>query len=101
MLFIQVCLAGGHLETYLWPPKDAEAAQAAAYVQDWEIASACVYVLFVTTPSSVWLYNNFIIARSEKKSESQNASAAADDGGGDDGGGDDGGGDDGGGDAGD
>ena len=60
-------------------------------MQDWEIAAAVLYVIFFITPTAFWLYVNVILTPNDKKSESQNAAAAADDGGGDDGGGDDGG----------
>lgn len=90
--FEMVCLAGGRLETALYPPRDENHAQDMAYKQDFEVAAAIIYCLLLATPLSAFLYYAVVLQPDEAKSEKQNAAAAADDGGGDDGG-DDGGGD--------
>jgi hypothetical protein len=82
-LFELVVEGGGRLQAahHLWPEqRGAGDAAVAAAVQVWEVAAGFLYVALIVTPFSVWLYYMFILTDDEKRMESQNASAAANDG---------------------
>ena len=109
-LFDALCRLGLALEQ-AWgqaagPGKEAGIAYEARRRQDWELAAACAYTVAIT-PLTAWLYHLLVFVPNERRSEGQNASAAAGaegggegGGGGAGGGGGDAGGDDGGGDGG-
>jgi len=95
ILFELVCWGGGRLAVAeLAVPEDLRenavllrlapdggaAAKDRGSVQVMEFGAGVLYVVFLVTPLSCWLYYAFVLTDAERKMESQNAAAAADDG---------------------